>query len=742
MAWSQANRPFRIKSPLGEDVLLLVSWEGEESVSSLFHFKVVVASPRSDIKPVDLLLKAVTLELEIDPGSYRTIHGVVRRFARGGTSTTGYTSYLLEITPPHWVLTQDSSFDIYQNKTAREVCDSLLTGVPHEWKMVRTLDPRPYCFRYRESRWACMSRLLEQEGVWYRFDHKGGEAKLVLGDNSTSAPEAWGVKEMLYDPNASGLSFQTPRLFDLNTETVPHLAKTLVRTATEFLPSNNLLGETGSALSVSTPPAEMEWYEYDQQVASHHSGFGHGGAETAADVSKFQPDIKQYSRLGQERSEAGAQLVIGRSRYVGLESGAKTKIAGSVDNYVLNQFVFITKVQHSGSNGSYETDGPTGTYENAFEAIPYNIHYRPPRTTPWPRVAGSHVGTVVGPAGEEIFTDKHGRVQVVFKWDVGNSTKLERSCWVRVSQPFAGQGFGAVFLPRIGHEVIVDFLDGNPDNPVIVGSLYNSANLPPWKLPDNKTQSGVRTHSTLNGGSDNYNELQFEDKKGSELINVQAEKDLHTLVKNDERRTVNHDRTTTIKNDETKSVTEGNELTTIEKGTQTIVVKDNNRSLEVGKDHTIKVKGNEAFTVDGNRDGTVKGNQSHAISGNDEVTVTGKQTISITGNESITIEQGDQSLQVKLGNISTKADLGNIATKADVGNIETKASLGKITLEALQMIELKVGPNSIQISPAGVTIKGIMVKVEGTAMAQVKAPMTQVNGDGMLMMKGGITMIN
>ena len=734
MAWSQANRPFRLKTPLGEDVLLLVSWWGEEAVSSLFHFTVVAASERNDIKPKELLLKGVTLELELGGGKKRTICGVVRRFARGGEYAEGHSTYLLEIVPPHWALTLDSGFDIFQNKTARDVCDKLLTGTPHEWKMVRTLDPRPYCFRYRESRWACTSRLLEQEGVWYRFDHKSGEAKLVMGDNSSSATGAWGLDTLKYDPNMAGShnSFTEPAVFDLNTEAVPHLAKSKVRSATEFLATNNLSEEITGKADVYSAPSDLAWYDFDQQMGSQHSGFNHSGGETASDVAKFQPDTKVYARLAQERSESEAVVYRGQSRYVGLESGSKTTISGRhFEGF--DGSLFITRVEHHGNNGPYSTDGEPASYRNSFEGIPAATPYRPQRTTPWPRVAGSHAGTVVGPAGEEIFTDPHGRVQVVFKWDLDNSTKLERSCWVRVAQPFAGQGFGAVFLPRIGHEVIVDFLDGNPDNPVIVGSLYNGANLPPWKLPENKTQSGVRTQSTLNGGSDNYNELQFEDKKGSELINVQAEKDLKTLVKNDETRTVNHDRTTTIKNNETKTVKEGYEHTTIEKGEQVITVKDNNRTLHVEKDHTITVNGNEAFTVKGNRDGTVKGNQAHAISGNDEMTVKGKQTTTITGNEAITIEQGNQSLQVKMG---------NIATKADLGNIETKASLGKITLEAMQMIELKVGANSIQISQAGVTIKGIMVKIEGTAMAQVKAPMTQVNGDGMVMIKGGITMIN
>jgi type VI secretion system secreted protein VgrG len=302
-----------------------------------------------------------------------------------------------------------------------------------------------------------------------------------------------------------------------------------------------------------------------------------------------------------------------------------------------------------------------------------------------------------------------------------------------VAQSFAGQQFGSVFLPRIGHEVIVEFLDGNPDNPVVVGSLYNSANLPPWTLPDNKTQSGVRTKSTLKGGAENYNELRFEDKKDAEQIYMQAEKDLHTLVKNDELREVKHDRTTVITNHDTRTVEEGNDTHTIEKGEQTITVKDNQRTLHVEKNHTVTVNGEESITVAKDRTVVVEQSQTHTVTKDNTVTIKGKQDTKITGNDTTKVEQGNVKLEVSMG---------NLATEVKMGNITEKAALGSITLEAMQKITLKVGANSIVVDQMGVTIKGMMVKVEGTAMTQIKAPMTQVNGDGIVMIKGGVTMIN
>jgi type VI secretion system secreted protein VgrG len=726
--WTQDGRPFLLTTPLGKDVLLLTSWTGEEHVSSLFRFTVTAISTRADIVAKDLLLKKVSLDLVLPDKSKRTIHGIVSRFSRGGTAPRGYVAYELEIVPPHWALSLDEGFDIFQNKSARDVCTELLTGTPNEWKVSRTLEPRPYCFRYRESRWNMISRLLEQEGLLYRFDHTGKEGKLVVHDASASARVAWGLSKLEYNEH----EMLEPRLTSLRMTASPYVAETRVRTAGEFHHTKDVTDVTKSSGEFS-PPADITAYRFEQQMTAHRSGITHSGGEDKAQVDKLPTDVKAVARFRQEQAEALAVVYQGTSGYAALEAGAKTSVVDH-PNPAMNLDLFVLGVQHAGENGSYHSgDDAEASYSNTFMAIPATTPYRPAQRTPWPHVGGSHVGTVVGPAGEEIYTDKHGRVQVVFKWDKDASTALARSCWIRVAQSFAGQQFGSVFLPRIGHEVLVEFLDGNPDNPVVVGSLYNSANLPPWTLPDNKTQSGVRTKSTLKGGADNHNELRFEDKKDAEQIWVQAEKNLDTFVKNDETRKVDHDRTTTIKNHDTRTVTEGNDTHTIEKGEQTITVKDNKRTLHVEKDHTVTVNGNESVTVKQDRKVVVQANQVHEVTQDNTVTIKGKQTRTITGNDSTKVEQGNVKLEVSLGNLNTEVKLGNITEKASVGSI---------TLEAMQKITLKVGANEITVDQSGVTIKGIMVKIEGTAMTQVKAPITQVDGSGMVMIKGGITMIN
>jgi type VI secretion system secreted protein VgrG len=267
-------------------------------------------------------------------------------------------------------------------------------------------------------------------------------------------------------------------------------------------------------------------------------------------------------------------------------------------------------------------------------------------------------------------------VKVQFHWDREGQDDVNSSCWVRVATFWAGTQWGSIHIPRIGQEVIVDFVEGDVNQPIIVGSVYNADLMPPWTLPDNKTVSGIKSRSSLKGAADNFNMMSFEDKKGSELVSVQAEKDLKTLVKNDENREVKHDRITLIKNDETQTVT-NNEKIVVEKGNQTIEID--------------------------------------------------------TGNQSTTIKKGNQSTSVDMGNQSTTIKMGNQTNKIDLGKIET---------EAMQSIELKVGQSSIKIDQMGVTIKGMMIKVEAQIQGEFKATMTQVSGSAMTMVKGGVVMIN
>jgi type VI secretion system secreted protein VgrG len=345
--------------------------------------------------------------------------------------------------------------------------------------------------------------------------------------------------------------------------------------------------------------------------------------------------------------------------------------------------------------------------------------------TPRPVVQGSQTALVVGPAGEEIYVDKYGRVKVQFYWDRQGKKDETSSCWVRVSSAWAGKKWGAIHIPRIGQEVIVDFLEGDPDLPIITGRVWNDDQMPPYDLPDNKTQSGIKSRSSKGGGTDTFNEIRMEDAKGKELLYVHAEKDKRVVVENDRTESVGA-----------------------------------NENITIGADRTELVKGNESIEIEGNREEHVSGNETIEIDGNREETVTGNETIKVDGNRKEKVG-GTETVEIsssrtkKVGTAETVKVGTTRSTK--VGTSDTLKVGTSLLIKAGASITLKVGANSIKIDNSGVTIKGINVKIQGQAKAEMKAPMTavkgtamlqskapmhQVNGDGLLKLQGGITMIN
>ncbi len=369
-------------------------------------------------------------------------------------------------------------------------------------------------------------------------------------------------------------------------------------------------------------------------------------------------DGTHFSTTRIEELETFAMFIRGDSNCSSFTSGMQFTLS---DHYREdeNQAYLLTAVQHQASSPNYVgSQGEDIGYQNRFEAIPLTVKFRPPQRARKPVVNGSQTAVVVGTSGEEIYVDKYGRVKVQFFWDREGTKDENSSCWIRVSQIWAGKNWGWMTIPRIGQEVVVDFLEGDPDRPLIVGRIYNAEQMPPYTLPDNSTQSGILTRSSKGGSTSNANEIRFEDKMGSELFSFHAEKDMLTEVENNDTQSVDNDRTITVK---------------------------------------------------------------------------GKHTETITGDTAITVQQGNHSTTVSQGNQSTEINLGNQTTKVDVGSASH---------EAMQQIQLKVGENTITMTQSGITIKGLMISIEGTIQVEAKAPMTTVNADALLTLKGALTMIN
>ncbi len=658
--YTQSTRDFQLTTPLGTDVLLCASWSCAEAVSSLFDLRIVALSERRDITPKELLLKTVSLLCKTGSGE-RHFTGIVRHVERLSDVAGPFAEYVLHVVPPAWLLTQGSGYKVYQDKDLQAILRDVLAGVTVDWQLQGSFDPVPSRTRFDESRWSFATRLLERDGIWFTFTHTASACTMVLANSMASASVRHGLTELRdtgWDGNAE--------LLGLTTHQQPFIKKVVVGTSQPGLFGRENREEAQAPAMQSSPgnwpldpsafPAEFETQLYEFVAGQGRDGADKGGGATASELGKLVTDLRHQALLHAQASTATSSRAVGSSRATGLAAGAKVGIHRTGESAANGQY-FITSVEHAGSNGSYlGGDDAAPSYHNEFTCVPHSVVYRPPRQTQWPVVQGVHVATVVGPSGEEIFTDKLGRVRVVFEWnrDASAPNGPGDACWVRVAQLVSGAGWGAFFLPRVGHQVLVSFLGGDPDAPVVVGSLYNNTNMPQIKLPDDKTQSAVRSRSSPQGSAENYNELRFEDKKGEEEVTFQAERDFIALIK--------HDSTLTVK--------EGNQSITIQKGDQTLTVEKGKYSITVEKDVATEVKSGHWLT---------------------------------------TVKAGDSTTKVSAGK--------SLLEVAKDITIESKG--GKVSITAPMAIELKCGPSTIKISPSGVEISGPTFKASANATAEV-----------------------
>jgi type VI secretion system secreted protein VgrG len=678
----QEGRPIGVETPLGKDKLVLTGFEGEERLSGLFNFTLKMMSEDDAIDPKKIVGERVDFFVRHQDGEERWFNGLVNGFSyKGGDDRVHH--YTANVVPWMWLLTRGSDCRVHESsggKDVKDIVDIVLQDLgltDYEWDVNRGLEKRTYCLQYDETHFNFVSRLLAEEGIFYYFKHEKGKHTLVLSDHTNGAYDLKDDEVNL----ASNLS--QPELTD-NLSSWSHeyeyVAGKYALTDYDFeQPTSSLLKNASSLVSLKDN-SKFEFYEYPGDYVS--PGLGDALVKMRIEEEEVSHDMVTGSSECRTFSPGGRFTM--NSHHNSAEEGRK--------------WVLTAVGHHAELGGNYfsSSDHSDQIYQNTFRCIPDTVVFRPPREHHKPRVMGMLPATVVGPSGEEIHTDEHARIKVQFPWDRVGKHDENSCCWVRVATPWAGAAWGMVHIPRIGQEVIVSFLNGDADQPVVMGSLYNGDNEPPFSLPDNKTQSGLKSCSTPGGSaSSDFNELRFEDKKGEEEIYIHAEKDLNCVIENNETRKVGHD--------------------DMDAGDQEIDIY-NDQNLIVGKG-----SGGGSQTVDIQKDRSVTLEQ---------------------GNDSLILKQGDMSVELKMGSQTTKLKMGDQKTTLDMGSQTTKMSLGSSKTEAMQKIELKVGGSSITIDQMGVTIKGMMIKVEGTAMADVKAPMATVSGDAMLTLKGGLTMIN
>ena len=654
--------PITLKSPLPAKDLMFESMTASAGLSTLGEMQLGLVSEKPDLKPEDLLGKPMTVSVALRDDKQRHFHGYVTRFGIGAHRGRFF-GYQASVRPWLWFLTRTADCRIFQELSVPDIVKKVFEdhgNANFEFKLFRSYRKWVYCVQYRETDYNFVARLLEHEGIYWYIEHGDGTSKVVLVDSQSAHDAAPGCESLPYYENAPESAPDTECVSHWSFASEVETDKVALTSYDFERPSTSLKADAKKSHKYSLPDFEM----FDFQ----------GDYAQTADAAQWAED-----RLDEHQSRF--QTAHGGSNAHGIEVGRLLKLARH-PRPDQNDKYLITAIAVNAQVDAYESNGGAGAFRCDFSAIPSGQQFRPPRRTPKPFVQGPQTAVVVGPGGEEIFTDKYGRVKVQFHWDRLGKKNEKSSCWVRVSHPWAGKNFGAIHIPRMGQEVVVDFLEGDPDQPLITGRVYNAEQMPPWELPANATQSGILSRSSKGGSAANANALRFEDKKGAEQVWLHAEKNQDIEVENDETHWVGHDRTKTIDHDETSHIK--HDRTETVDNNETITVHAN-RTETVDKEETITIHGGRTEVVDKEESITIHGGRTEKVDKDENITIDGGRTETVAKNESITINGGrtetvakDESITINGGRTETVAKNEGITING--GRTETVAKDESITI--------------------------------------------------------------
>ncbi|MEQ1761776.1 MAG: type VI secretion system tip protein TssI/VgrG [Pyrinomonadaceae bacterium] len=670
--YTQENRLLKITTPFDDDYLLLNTVKGSEAISELFAFRAELLHEEKAgwtvaevVDQKKILGQPVSIQVDQKDGRGRMLNGIVSEFSQGSRGID-FSHYWITIVPKTWILTQNSQSRIFQQKTIPSILKEVFADFDSMmvWELEYDYKPRNYCVQYRESDFDFASRLMEEEGIYYFFEHTEDKHKMIVSDKPRFTRDCPGKCDVTFSHEVTDGAFETQihsweTNYRLQTGVVSfrdhHIQqpnkKLAVTSATKFQ-----IGENGN----------WELYDYPGGYSRKFDGIGPTGDKTAADLDNIVPDGNRTATTAMEVLDARYMLGTGSSDVPSLTGGHKFKMVSHPISELNGEYV-LTKVVHTAyQNPAYDAEATKEQgYSNEFEGLahgrPGAVPFRPERVTPKPIVHGAQTAYVVGPSGEEIYTDELGRIKVQFFWDREGKTDGTDSCWLPVAQTWAGNGWGSMFIPRVGMEVIVHFLEGNADCPIVDGCVYHPMNVPPYAQPEHKTRSGIKTDSSKGGNG--YNELRFEDLKNGEQIFIHGEKDLDVRIKNDRREWTGKDQHLIVVEDLLEKVGD-------KQGSHHLTIKDDQK-IKIGGGHHLNVGGDEAIEIGGT------------------------QTLKITG---------DQGIKVT-GNHSTEA----------TGTMYLKGM--SVVIEGMTQLSLKVGGSFVDINPAGVDISGPMVKINSGGAA-------------------------
>jgi type VI secretion system secreted protein VgrG len=627
---TQANRMIAIETPLGTDVLLLGAMSGSEELGELFEFQLELLSEDPEIRSADIVGQNVTIRLVLgeQENKIRYFNGFVSSFTQAAAAGR-LTNYQATVVPWLWFLTRTADCRIFQEMTVPDIIKQVfrdhgftdfedsLTGSYRTWE---------YCVQYRETDFNFVSRLMEQEGIYYFFKHDNGKHSLVLADSPSAHKSYPDYDQLKYHPTEEGVSGEhyvsdwtvetrvQPGLYALNDFDFKNTKKDL---------------QARAKVTRQHASAHFEVYDYPGEYLEPSDG-------------------EDCARKRIEQLQGQYEVATAGSDARGISTGSTFTLADHPRDDQNGEYL-ITSVDYNIDAGEFYSGGGSGgcVFSCSFTAIDASQQFRSAQITPKPSIPGPQTAMVVGPSGDEIYTDEYGRVKVQFHWDRYGKADENSSCWIRVSQAWAGKKWGAMYIPRIGQEVIVEFLEGDPDRPIITGRVYNGQVMPPYDLPGEKTKSTLKSNSSK--GGQGFNEIRFEDKKGDEQIFIHAEKNLDVRVKSDRFETIGNNRHLHVVKDKSEYV-ENNRHEKV----------DADHMEEIGKDRHLKIKGKEAKEVGGSHSFTVTGDVIEAFNANHA-------------------EETAQTLSIKALSVKIEGQLG---------------------------IELKCGGSSIILTPAAIFIAG------------------------------------
>ena len=658
MAATQKHRIFAVNTPLGEDVLLFYRMIATEQLGRLFEYELEMLSERTDIELTEVLGKNMTVRMQLPESrgsGTRYFNGFVTRFSYLGMRGMRYGAYRATLSPWLWFLTRTSDCRIFQKKTIPQIIEAIFQeqGFTDFKKSLSGQYPTwEYCVQYRESDFNFVSRLMEQAGIYYYFKHENGKHILVLADDYSAHSTFPNYDEIPYYPPDVMQWKERDHIYEWTMQKQ-------VQPGGYSLNDFDFTDPTKPLRKVVSMPkshamAKFEVYDYPGEYTDPGDG-------------------DNYTKIRLQELLAQHEILQGLGVVRGVATGYLFSLTNCGRQDQNRQYLVVSASYELQSDPYESTPNPEWVnkpYQVRITAIDAQQPYRAPRTTPKPVVQGPQTAIVVGPSGEEIYTDQYGRVKCHFHWDRHDNADENSSCWIRVAQSWAGKKWGALYLPRIGQEVIIDFLEGDPDRPIITGRVYNGANLPPYTLPDKKTMSTLKSLSSK--GGDGFNEFRFDDDKGKEQIFLHGERDEDIRIKNDAREWI------------------GSE-----------------RHLIVKKKQFEQVEGEKHLIVKSGDGGS--GDQYEKVAGEKHQQVVGNCNQKIDGTLSLKVGMNQQE---KVGQ--------NHALDAGM-EIHLKAGM-KVIIEAGMQLTIKAGGSFIDLGPTGITISGApMVQIAGSPMVMINS---------------------